>query len=76
MCAQLDYKLISAITERSILEEERFEAIPDPLDNWMVWDNVEDDVAEVGTQRLRALTQVTARAFCSLLNKLFSQKVA
>jgi hypothetical protein len=42
----------------------------------MVWDNYEDEVAEVGTQWLRALTQVTARAFCSLLNKLFSQKVA
>jgi hypothetical protein len=52
---------------------ERFESFPDPLDNWMVWDNDEDDVAEVDTQRLHALTQVTARVFCTLLNKLFSQ---
>jgi len=37
----------------------------------MVWDNYEDDVAEVGTKRLHTLTRATARAFSSLLNKLF-----
>lgn len=62
-----------SIKKRRTLEEERFEAFPDPADNWMVWDNYEDDVAEVGTQRLRTLTQGTARAFSILLNKLFSQ---
>ncbi len=41
------------------------------VDNWMVWDLDEDDLAEVGTRRLHALTEVGARAFCSLLNKLF-----
>jgi hypothetical protein len=58
------------------LEDDRFEACPDPLDNWLVWDLDEDDLAEVGTRRLHALSEISARAFCSLLNKLLSKKVA
>jgi hypothetical protein len=59
--------------KRRVLENEndRFETFPDPVDNWMVWDLDEDDFAEVGTRPLHALTEVSARAFCSLLNKLF-----
>jgi len=65
--------ILLLLRERCDLEDtdERFEAFPDPLDNWMVWDNYEDDIAEVGTKRLHTLTRVTARAFSSLLNKLF-----
>jgi hypothetical protein len=55
------------------LEEKRFETFPDPVDNWVVWDLDEDDFAEVGTRRLHALSEARARAFCSLLNKLFSK---
>lgn len=58
------------------MENERFEAFPDPFDNWMVWDLEEDGLAEVGTRRLHSLSEVSARAFCSLLNKLLSKKVA
>jgi hypothetical protein len=57
--------------KKRALENDRFETFPDPVDNWMVWDLDEDDLAEVGTRRLHALTEVSARAFCSLLNKLF-----
>ena len=28
------------------MENERFEAFPDPFDNWMVWDLEEDGLAE------------------------------
>jgi hypothetical protein len=58
--------------------DDRFEVFPDPLDNcnWLVWDLDEDDLAEVGTRRLHALSEVSARAFCSLLNKLLSKKIA
>jgi hypothetical protein len=58
------------------LEEEtyqRFEAFPDPFFNWIVWDRNEDDFAEVGTRRLRSLSEANAKAFCSLLNRLFSK---
>jgi len=58
------------------VEDERFEVFPDPFDNWIVWDLYEDDLAEVGTKRLHFLSEVSARAFCSLLNKLLSKNVA
>lgn len=50
--------------------DQRFEAFPDPCDNWIVWDNDEDHFAELGTQRLTSLSESTARSFCSLLNRL------
>jgi hypothetical protein len=58
--------------KRCDLEEAapRFEVFPDPIDNWIVWDRDESDVAEVGTQRLNSLSEARARAFCSLLNRL------
>jgi len=51
--------------------QERFEVFPDPLNNWIVWDLDEDGVAEVGSQLLQSLSEVNARAFCVLLNRLF-----
>jgi hypothetical protein len=53
--------------------DDRFEAFPDPLNNWIVWDRDQDDFAEVGTQILSSLPESRARAFCSLLNRLFSK---
>lgn len=49
--------------------DERFEAFPDPGDNWIVWDRQEDDFAEVGTYILRSLPRSRALALCFLLNK-------
>jgi hypothetical protein len=54
--------------------DKRFEAFPDPCDNWMVWDNDEDDFAEVGTQYLTYLPERAARAFCSLLNRTLPRR--
>ena len=61
--------------KRRKLEEtdQRFETFPDLIDNWIVWDRNEDDFAEVGTHQLRSLREGKAKAFCSLLNRLFSQ---
>lgn len=50
--------------------DQRFEAFPDPCDNWIVWDNDEDHFAKIGTQRLTSLSESTARSLCSLLNLL------
>ena len=50
--------------------KDRFEVFPDPLNNWIVWDGDEDNVAEVGTQSLQYLLESRACAFCSLLNRL------
>ena len=50
----------------------RFETFPDLTNNWIVWDRNEDDFAEVGTCRLYSLSETSAKAFCSLLNRLFS----
>lgn len=60
--------------KRRELEEidQRFEAFPDPVNNWIVWDRIEDDYAEVGTHRLRSLSEAQAKAFCFLLNRLLS----
>jgi hypothetical protein len=40
----------------------------------MVWDNEEDDFAEVGTQYLTSLPERAARAFCSLLNRMLPRR--
>jgi hypothetical protein len=47
---------------------------PDPFNNWIVWDRIEDDFAEVGTHLLRSASEQRAKAFCSLLNRLFSDQ--
>jgi hypothetical protein len=54
--------------------QDRFEAFPDPFNHWIVWDNQEDDFAEVGTTYLRFLPETEARAFCTLLNMLLSDQ--
>jgi hypothetical protein len=51
--------------------DQRFETFPDPFQAWIVWDRNEDDFAEVGTHQLRSLSEANAKAFCSLLNRLF-----
>jgi hypothetical protein len=50
--------------------DDRFEAFPDPANNWIVWDREEDDFAEVGTRILWSLPQSRALALCFLLNKM------
>jgi len=52
--------------------EKRFEAFPDPLNNWVVWDRDESDFAEFEGDFLRCLPQFQAQALCSLLNQLLS----
>ena len=54
-----------------IFSDDRFEAFPDPLSNWIVWDHDEENFAEVGTQYLCFLSQARAEAFCCLLNRFF-----
>jgi hypothetical protein len=56
--------------------EERFEAFPDPLNNWIVWDRDEDCVAEANNQFLQFLSEGKARELCSLLNRLISKVAA
>ena len=70
----LTIKTISTRYKRRELEEidQRFEVFPDPVNNWIVWDRSEDDFAEVGSQRLRSLSEGQAKAFCFLLNRLLS----
>jgi hypothetical protein len=50
--------------------DQRFEAFPDPCDNWIVWDNDEDNFAEIGSHHLTSLSESQARLFCYLLNLL------
>lgn len=50
--------------------EPRFEAFPDPWNNWIIWDLEENSVAEIGGYPLQYLSEARARAFCSLLNRL------
>jgi hypothetical protein len=54
----------------------RFEAFLDPMNNWVVWDTKEQYFAEVGTRYLLSLPEQRAKAFCTMLNILFSQKDA
>jgi hypothetical protein len=49
---------------------QRFEAFPDPMGNWMVWDCQNDDFAMIGTQRMWMLTEQRALAACATLNAL------
>ena len=50
--------------------KDRFECFPDPLNRWIVWDLVQDDLATIGNDRLIDLTEDKARAACELLNDL------
>ncbi|WP_458761051.1 hypothetical protein ACSVBT_09860 [Afipia sp. TerB] len=50
--------------------DQRFECFPDPLNNWMVWDIIDDDVARIGNERLIDLPEDKAQAACALLNDL------
>jgi hypothetical protein len=52
--------------------EDRFEAFPDPVNNWIVWDRDEDDFAEFEGKVLWCLPRSEAQAFCFLLNRLLS----
>jgi hypothetical protein len=72
----LTIKTISTRHKRRELEEieQRFEAFPDPFNNWIVWDRIEDDFAEVGSRRLRSLSEGQAKGFCFLLNRLLSKR--
>jgi hypothetical protein len=54
----------------------RFEAFLDPINNWVVWDTKEQYFAEVGTRYLLSLPEERARAFCTMLNILFSKNDA
>jgi hypothetical protein len=54
----------------------RFEAFLDPMNNWVVWDKNERYFAEVGTRYLLSLPEERAKAFCTMLNILFSGKDA
>jgi hypothetical protein len=54
----------------------RFEAFLDPMNNWVVWDTKERYFAEVGTRYLLSLPEERAKAFCTMLNILFSEKDA
>ena len=54
----------------------RFEAFLDPMNNWVVWDTKEQYFAEVGTHYLLSLPADRAKAFCVMLNILFSKKGA
>ena len=56
--------------------DQRFETFPDLIYNWIVWDLHEDDFAEVGAHRLQSLSEANAKAFCSLLNRLFPKRPA
>jgi hypothetical protein len=74
-----NFSTISAVStryKRRRVDEtdKRFETFPDLMNNWMVWDLGEDACAEVGAQRLNSLSEARAKAFCSLLNKLFRGK--
>jgi hypothetical protein len=51
----------------------RFEAFLDPMNNWVVWDTKEQYFAEVGTRYLLSLPEDRAKAFCTMLNILFSK---
>ena len=51
----------------------RFEAFLDPMNNWVVWDTKEQYFAEVGTRYLQSLPEKRAKAFCAMLNILFSK---
>jgi hypothetical protein len=51
----------------------RFEAFLDPVNNWVVWDTKEQYFAEVGTRYLMSLPEERAKAFCTMLNILFSR---
>jgi hypothetical protein len=62
--------------KRPVHSHMRFEAFLDPMNNWVVWDKKEQYFAEVGTRYLQSLPEEKAKAFCTMLNILFSRKDA
>jgi hypothetical protein len=54
----------------------RFEAFLDPMNNWVVCDTKEQYFAEVGTRYLLSFPEERAKAFCTMLNILLSEKDA
>jgi hypothetical protein len=54
----------------------RFEAFLNLMNNWVVWDTKEQYFAEVGTRYLLSLPEERAKAFCTMLNILFSENGA
>jgi hypothetical protein len=57
-------------------ETPRYETFPDPIDNWIVWDNEEDAVAILGTEPLWSLMEAEAHRACDLLNELTTLRAA
>jgi hypothetical protein len=54
----------------------RFEAFLDPINNWVVWNTKDEYFAEVGARYLMSLPEERAKAYCTMLNILFSKKYA
>jgi hypothetical protein len=52
----------------------QFEAFPDPLDNWIVWDLERDDFAMLGSIPANYLSQDDAIAACKLLNRIAARR--
>lgn len=52
----------------------QFEAFPDPLDNWVVWDLRRDHFAVLGDGFANCLTERKAKAMCNLLNHADPQR--
>jgi hypothetical protein len=72
--AFLDATLLANVNDKKKRQAPmRFEAFLDPLNNWVVWDTKEQYFAEVGTRYLLSLPEERAKAFCAMLNILFSR---
>jgi hypothetical protein len=72
--AFLDATLLASVNDKKKRQAPmRFEAFLDPLNNWVVWDTKEQYFAEVGTRYLLSLPEERAKAFCAMLNILFSR---
>ena len=51
----------------------RFEAFPDPLNNWIVWDLRQEDFAVHNGQFTDCLNEHEAKAICRMLNQRESE---
>jgi hypothetical protein len=72
--AFLDATLLANVNDKKKRQAPmRFESFLDPMNNWVVWDTKEQYFAEVGTRYLWSLPEETAKAFCTMLNILFSR---
>ncbi|MDQ8732183.1 hypothetical protein [Bradyrhizobium sp. LHD-71] len=50
----------------------RFEAFPDPLDNWLIWDLHDSHFALLGERLAVGLSEQEANSICVLLNYVSS----